>query len=385
MVVTYRGLVGIALAGGLLLAGCATPSTGSTQPAGGASGTSSSAGQASWPIQGTEKDLKSIAALCGTKPMIVAYADGFGGNSWRKIVRAEFEDEASKCPNITKVIYTDAQADPQKAISDINGLVAQGVDALVVFADAGPAVLPAIKAAQAAGVKVVPFIVSPGGKPTVDYAGFVAEDVKAYGSGLAKWTIDNMHGKGNLVMLGGQPGNSYSQAVFDAVKSEAAKNPGIKLLNQDGFIVTNWEPGETQKVVAGLLTKYGQIDGIVSDYGGGSVGGIRAFQAAGKPLPVWSANDSNEFACLWYANKDKNPNYQIATLSSRTWMVRLALRKAVAAYEGIADNEPDNVVLAISEDSTEKIAPAPKCNKDLPPDAILSSQLSTDQLKQLFK
>jgi ribose transport system substrate-binding protein len=370
---------GLLAVGALVLAGCASPTQNADSPK------SRTSTNSHWPIVGKESDLKPITDFCGTKPMIVGFADGFGGNSWRKVTRAELEDEASKCDNIKKVIYTDAQADPQKAISDINGLVAQGVNALVVFADAGPAVLPAIKAAEAAGVRVVPFIVSPGGDPTVDYTGFVTEDVKAYGQGLARWTISQMKGKGNLVMLGGQPGNSYSQAVFDAVKAEAAKNPGIKLLNHDGFVVTNWEPGETQKVVAGLLTKYGQIDGIVSDYGGGSVGGVRAFQAAGAPLPVWSANDSNEFACLWYQNKADSPNYQIATLSSRTWMSRLALRKAVAAYQGIDDTEPDTVVLGISEDSTERVAPAPRCDKSLPPDAILSSQLSAEQLRQLFK
>jgi len=370
---------GVLAVGALAVAGCASPTPGADSPE------SRPSSNSRWPIVGEESDLKPITDFCGTKPMIVGFADGFGGNSWRKITRAELEDEASKCDNIEKVLYTDAQADPQKAISDINGLVAQGVNALVVFADAGPAVLPAIKAAEAAGVQVVPFIVSPGGDPTVDYAGFVTEDVKAYGEELARWTISQMHGEGNLVMLGGQPGNSYSQAVFDAVKAEAAENPGIKLLNDDGFVVTNWEPGETQKVVAGLLTKYGQIDGIVSDYGGGSVGGVRAFQAAGAPLPVWSANDSNEFACLWYENKADSPNYQIATLSSRNWMSRLALRKAVAAYQGIEDTEPDTVVLGISEDSTEELAPAPRCDKSLPPDAILSSQLSAEQLRQLFR
>lgn len=399
MSITKSGLLGAAVAGALLLAACSSGSTTGSSETTEAAAASTAAAESSasasmeasapaaseGPVNGTaDQLLPDISSLCGTEPMVVGYADGFGGNSWRKIVRAEFEDEASKCPNITKVLYTDAQADPQKAISDINGLVAQGVNALVVFADSGAATLPAIKAATEAGVKVVPFIVQPGGTVGTDYTGFVAEDVKAYGEDLANWTIKTMGGKGNLVMLGGGPGNSYSQAVYDAVKAAAAENPDIKLLNTDGFVVTNWEPGETQKVVAGLLAKYGEIDGIVSDYGGGSVGGIRAFQAAGKPLPVWSANDSNEFACLWYDNKDANPNYQIATISSRTWMIRVALRRAVAAAQGLPDPEPQFIALPLSEDSTEADAPAPVCNKDLPPDAILSSKLSPDQLKTLF-
>jgi ribose transport system substrate-binding protein len=137
-------------------------------------------------------------------------------------------------------------------------------------------------------------------------------------------------------------------------------------------------------VVAGLITKYGDIDGIVADYGGGSVGGIRAFIAANKPLPVWSANDSNEFACLWYEYKDTNPGYQIATESSRNWVVAVALHKGLAAANGIVDTEPSIFNLQIIEDS-RKADMAPKCDKSLPPDAILSSGLSVDQLKALFK
>jgi ribose transport system substrate-binding protein len=335
-------------------------------------------------IVGTQDQIQDISKFCGDKPLTVALADGFGGNSWRKITRAVFEAEAAKCPNIKKVLYTDAQGDTQRAISDINSLVAQKVDVIVTFVDGGEALLPTIKKATAAGVKVVPFVGSPGGTPGKDYVDFVAEDIKTYGSSLADWTINAMHGKGNLVMLGGIAGNSYSQGVFDGVKAAAAKNPGIKLLNAGGPISTDWEPGKTQQVVAGLITKYGKIDGIVADYGGGSVGGIRAFLAANKPLPVWSANDSNEFACLWYQYKDTNPSYQVATESSRNWVVAVALHKGLAAANGIVDTEPSIYNLQIIEDSI-KPDMAPKCDKSLPPDAILSSGLSVEQLKALFK
>ena len=51
---------------------------------------------------GATADLLPIDEFCGTEPVKVGINDGFGGNSWRKITRAEAEDEASKCPNITE-------------------------------------------------------------------------------------------------------------------------------------------------------------------------------------------------------------------------------------------------------------------------------------------
>jgi ribose transport system substrate-binding protein len=233
-------------------------------------------------------------------------------------------------------------------------------------------------------VKVVPFIANPGGKVGTDYTNFVGEDVVAYGAALADWEVKALNGKGNVVVLGGLAGNSYSQAVYDAAKAALAKS-GMTLLNTNGYIVTNWDPGQTQKVVAGLLTKYSKIDGIISDYGGGSVGGIRAFLAANRPLPVWSANDSNQFACLWKQYHPKQPTFQIGTVSSRNWMSRVALREGVAVAEGIADPEPTIIKLPLFEDSVAGGELAPQCDPTLPPDAILSSQLSHAALTALFK
>ncbi len=373
---TRPTLIAAGLTLALSLAAC---SSGSTTSAGSAS----SAAAPATAVTGTVDQLVDITTLCGDKPLVVGMSDLFGGNSWRKITRAEFEDEAKKCPNITETLYTDAQNNPQKQISDINGLVAQGVDVLIAN-DLGPATLPTLRKATEAGVKVIPFIATPGGEIGVDYTNYVAEDVKAYGAALANWEVKALGGKGNVVVLGGLAGNSYSQAVYDAAK-EALADSGMTLLNTDGYIVTNWDPGETQKVVAGLLTTYPQIDGIISDYGGGSVGGIRAFLAANRPLPVWTANDSNEFACLWEQYHPTQPTFQIATVSSRNWMSRVALRHGVAAAEGITDPEPTIIQLPLVEDSIAGGDLAPKCDPDLPPDAILSSQLEPAALSALFQ
>lgn len=202
-----------AAVGALLLTSAC--STGSLSSAG--SGDDASAGatdsQVTTGTVGVQGDIQDISNFCGDKDITVALADGFGGNSWRKITRAIFEAEAAKCPNIKKVLYTDAQGDTQKAISDINSLVAQGVNVIVTFVDGGEALLPTIQKATAAGVKVVPFVGSPGGTPGKDYVDFVSEDITTYGKNLADWTIKTMGGKGNLVMLGGIAGNSYSQGV----------------------------------------------------------------------------------------------------------------------------------------------------------------------------
>ena len=88
--------------------------------------------------------IADAPSWCGSKKATIALLDGFGGNSWRQVTTAAGKQEAEKCPSITKYEYADGQGNTQKAISDIKGFAAKGVDALVVFGDAGPAVLPAL-------------------------------------------------------------------------------------------------------------------------------------------------------------------------------------------------------------------------------------------------
>ena len=213
------------------------------------------------------------------------------------------------------------------------------------------------------------------------------EYTRMIGEGVAfhqwdEWIAKTLKGQGKVVFLGGTPGNLQSQAELEGIKKVFASYPKIELLG-GGPVDTNWDPAETQKVVSGLLTRYPEIDGIMSDYGGGSVGGIRAFINAKRTLVPWAANDANEFACLWQENKATNPGYEMMTVSSRTWLVRVALRKAVAKAEGLDDSEPSIINVPIVEDSTNPKLP-PKCDPSLPPDAIFSSELPRDKLAAVF-
>ena len=140
---------------------------------------------------GTIADLKDMKDFCGTKPIKVALSDGWGENGWRKITRAEFEDEAAKCPNITEVRYTNGQGNPQKQISDIQGLIAQKFDVIILYPDGGEAILKAMNQATQAGIAVVPYDLGEGfpGTRGEDYLVITTESVVGVGASLAEWTV----------------------------------------------------------------------------------------------------------------------------------------------------------------------------------------------------
>ncbi|MGO4567041.1 substrate-binding domain-containing protein [Rhizobium sp. 2YAF20] len=333
---------------------------------------------------GSAADLQSMDKFCGTKKIRVAYSDGFGGNTWRKISRAELEDEASKCPNITEVAYVDAQGNPQKQISDIQSLAAQGYDVIIIFADSGEAVLRATKEATQAGIAVVLWQsgVDFPGTPGVDYLVNVTASQSDMGGVWMKWIAQRLNGKGNVLVYGGTPGAPQTAGQKAGLEKVAKEYPDLRILEDP--IVTNWDPAQYQKLTPALLAKYPQIDAIYSDYGNGVMGALRAFKEAGRPIPIVTSQAANELSCFWKKEKANEPQFQIGTESAFNWIIRVALRKGVAAAEGLNNTEPSIIMPTIVEDSTDtKMQPV--CSSDLPPDiAAVSTQLSKDQLNKLL-
>jgi ribose transport system substrate-binding protein len=335
---------------------------------------------------GPQTDQADITKLCGTKPIRVALSDGFYGNSWRKTALAELKDEASKCPNITEVIHTDGQGNAQKQIADIEGLAAQHVDVILVFPDFGASLIKAMRDATAAGSAVVPYDTGlhfPGER-LKDYLVAVTEDQRTKAEDEAKWATDALKGKGMYLEFGGVAGNPVTGEMEKGWSSVFKTFPDVKVL-EGGPVYVNWDVAETQRATAALLAKNPQIDATFNDLGQGSVAALRAFQSASRPLPLTVTEDVNELGCLWQDQHASNPNFNIITVSSGTWMVRLALRKGVAAAEGLSDPEPSIIKMLKYEDSTSSDpALAPHCDKSLPPDANISAHLTSEQLKQLF-
>ncbi len=353
------------LAGVLMLAGiCLTP--------------------AAWaqPDRVAVTDGADISTMCGTKPVVVALTDGYGGNTWRKISQAEFRAEAAKCKNIKKVIYANANGDNQKSNSDINSLAAQGVNIIVSFTDFGDAMLPALRSAHKAGVTMVPYFSKISGAPGKDYAAMVAVDTGFAGGLWAEWVGQNVK-SGSVLFLGGTAGASSSQRYMDGFKAGLKKYPGLKMLDEN-YIVTNWSPTDGQKAVAGLIAKYGKIDVIVSDYGATTLAAIKAFEQAGLPIPAMATIASNnEMNCKYMTAKKSGKAWPYFSLDYTNRIATFALRRGMAIHQGTSNPESLNVAPMPYIDSAKGMDP--KCDPAAPPDADLSSALPAEALNALFR
>jgi ribose transport system substrate-binding protein len=316
------------------------------------------------------------AGLCPTKPIRVAFAKG-AGDTWTKISLATLKDEAAKCKNIKDVLFTDAGGDQTKGIADLNGLVAQGTDVLIVMPEFGPAELPAMRAAVRAGTTVVAQIDDVGGKIGTDVSASVLVDTTKVGQQWADWLNESI-GSGKVVFLGGIPGAQSSKQLFDALQKGLRKYPKLQLV-VDHVVDTDWNAGTRQRVMGGLLAKYGRIDAVVSDYGTIDYGTLNAYKQADLKLPALAAfASSNGTACYWKATP-----FDYMSVDGQTTLIRESLRAGLRAFGGQMPTKPTIVDLPVIVDTNAD--KKPKCDTGLPDDAAIGSDLSPEALHAIFK
>jgi ribose transport system substrate-binding protein len=322
---------------------------------------------------------------CGPDEASLGLTDGFGGNSWRLVTTASAKDEVSKCPSITDFEYADGQGNTQKAISDIQGMVAKGIKAIVVFPDAGQAMLPALRSAYQAGVKTVPYRVFPGGKDGVDYDVWVGADFTTDGKNWANWILKNLPDGGNVLFLSGPKGNSQGADEAKALHDILDPTGKYKFIGQQPFEPTNWDPAVTQQVLTAAIAKYPEIDVIVSDFGPSLVSALPAFKKSGRSIPALVTSDGNVLSCFWEENKDANPDFKMYTVATGNDNARLAVQWAVALATG--GEKPDSKVFEapVFEDSVSSDPNPVTCEKDLPGDIYLSAQMSGEEQAKLQK
>jgi len=346
----------------LVLAGCAAPSDEPASP--GAS-------------------LDGAPDWCGPEEAVVGLTDGFGGNSWRLVTTAAGADEVAKCPSVVEYLYADGQGDTQKSISDIQGMVASGADAIVVFADAGEAMLPALRSAFEAGVVTVPYRVQVGGEAGVDYDAYIPADFATDGTNWGNFITEQFPDGAKILMLSGPAGNTQGLEEREALEA-VLNDPKWEFIGESPFEVTNWDPALTQQVLSAAIAKFPQIDVIVSDFGPSLVGALPEFEKSGRSIPTLVTSDGNVLGCFWQEKSPTNPDFNLFTIATGNDNVRLAVQYAVAkATGGVV---PDTVYKSpVFENSVSEDPNPVQCRSDLPGDIYLSAEMSAEDQAALLQ
>lgn len=304
--------------------------------------------------------------------LVVALADGFGENVWREVTHMELILQALTYPEIGKIIYTSAQFDTQKAISDFRSLIAQEVDIIIGFPDAGDAMLPSVREATQRDIIYVPHSYGKLGEPGEDYLTYVAEDVCLLGEKFAA-VFNEEIGEGKVAFLGGTPGNPLSagwQACEEAVLAD-----GIELL---GRADTFWTREGTLEAVSGFLTSDPDVAGFSYEAADSFLGGIRAYEAAGLPLDIVLTLRTDEVGLFCEWQEIGNENFKIFYSTGGNYQSRIALTAAMMSYHGATVDA--SVIIPVEMRQVDETS----CIEGMPTLASVSSLVPVDIFTAMY-
>lgn len=306
-------------------------------------------------------------------PYRIGFANGFSGNSWRAMCIRALELEAAAHKDVAELLIVDGQNDITKQVNDIESLINQQVDAILVIANSGSAVVPALNSARQEGIIVAPFNLPVEGD---GYDVYVGTNPSFKGQSSGTWLRNALGGKGKIVALGGIAGNSYTAEGWKGAQ-EAFAGSEIEVL---AFRDTDWSEDKAKVIMADLIAAHPQIDGIWADGGQVTAGASAALAAAGRPLVPVTGDDYNGLLKMFDAKKDAESKFDIGLISEPTWEGVVALRNTLALLRG-EEMQRDLFItpkLITRDNYKDYIRP------DLPDGVFVDTNLSTEELKKIF-
>ena len=203
-------------------------------------------------------------------------------------------------------ISTDAGSSAEQQVADVENLISQGADALIILAQDGTAILPAVEAAAAQGIPVVGYdrlIESP-------EAFYLTFDNVEVGRMQAR-AIYDLVPEGNYVFIKGNQADAnadFLRGGQEEVLTELAgcesvaqdqDEPDCPIQNVGESYTDNWAPEVAQTNMEQFLTQNNNdVDAVVASNDGMAGGVVAALEAQGLAGQVPVSGQDGDAAAL---------------------------------------------------------------------------------------
>lgn len=178
-----------------------------------------------------------------------------------------------------ELVMVDSEDSVEKQLSDIDTMIAQGVDGILLNCLSFEGSSAAVEACKTAGIPLVEFISY---TENEDYATFVGTDVKSSGIMAADLIAEAIGEKGKLFEIQGVIGHTAQINRGAGIAEQLENYPDIELVeSQSG----EFSKDKAMAVTEAWLAKYpeGEIDAIVAHNDQMALGALNACQAANRP------------------------------------------------------------------------------------------------------
>nr|WP_254448039.1 D-xylose ABC transporter substrate-binding protein [Ruegeria arenilitoris] len=226
------------------------------------------------------------------------FADPVVGVSWSNFQEERWKTDEAAIKSALEAggaeyISADAQSSSAKQLSDIESLIAQGVDALIILAQDAQAIGPAVQAAADEGIPVIAYdrLIED------DRAFYLTFDNVEVGRMQARAVFDAMP-KGNYVMIKGSPTDPNADFLRGGQQEiiQAAVDSGDIVIVGEAY-TDGWLPANAQRNMEQILTaNENNVDAVVASNDGTAGGVVAALTAQGmEGIPV-SGQDGDHAA-----------------------------------------------------------------------------------------
>jgi ribose transport system substrate-binding protein len=250
----------------------------------------------------------------------VPLANSFIGNTWRLEMENTYRAALAMEPYRSQVfgqVYNSSNNMSDQA-EQLSNLISAKVDAIVIDSASPTGLNGVVSQAIKRGILVVSFdniVTAPGALQ-------VNTDQFAFGRDLARWLVNQLRGKGSIIMVTGVPGTFVDTQRTAGGMSVFSRYPEIKVVNKFSGM---WDSSVAQRNTAAVLPSLPKIDGIWAQ--GGTDGVLKAFLAAGRPLPPTAGESENGFRK--FMNGSKNGHKLNAfSIGQPPYLVLIALELA---------------------------------------------------------
>jgi ribose transport system substrate-binding protein len=218
---------------------------------------------------------------------------GFDGNTWMSasanLAVAMAHTKAYK-DRVLDVTVQSARGDPQTQIQQINAAVQSGVDIIILWPFSETATKRAIENACKQGVIVITYDSESNAPCVTTHIGI---DQTWAGAGPAEGLVKLLNGKGNIIFMGGIPGNIVDKQRSDGARSVFAKYPDIHIIAEAPSM---WNPATARQKLTEIIAAQGwdKLDGLWTQTGCYAFSQLEVEANRPKLLPC-AGNGTNGF------------------------------------------------------------------------------------------
>jgi ribose transport system substrate-binding protein len=279
--VKWFRIIGLLLALALTATACVA-----TTPSGGGAAPAASDSEATAPAEeAAEAPAEEAAADAPEGGFVIGVSNTLVGNGWREQMICAIKAEARASGLVEQVVVVNRNGGPTEQIADLEGLISQGVNAIILNPTDREGLNAVIEAAIAQGIVVVAVDQA----VTAEGAYVVTNDQTAYAQIGAEWLFEKLGGSGNVVEMRGIDGVPADTDRHNGFLAALEKYPDINVVAE---VFTGWDPSTSAQQALDVITTQ-EIDGIWTS--GTDYTVVEQFQTANVAFVPIVGADNNGF------------------------------------------------------------------------------------------